>query len=178
MLQRFINVDRDGSVSIQGDLRVLYSTMIMIRVMIARTAAICLSSTLLIGLRYSAVRRQFRNISGQKEEVQLLDYQTQQFKLFPILASAVAMQVVQDEVTCRYEQLMKDIKKQNFKGLDVLHHLTSGMKSVYSQETNDAQYVIRQSIGGAGYTAWSGIPRQIEDFSPQVTYEGDNTVMA
>ena len=49
---------------------------------------------------------------------------------------------------------------------------------MYSQETNDSQYVIRQSIGGAGYSAWSGIPRQIEDYSPVVTYEGDNTVMA
>ena len=29
---------------------------------------------LLIGLRYSTVRRQFKNISGMKEEVQLIDY--------------------------------------------------------------------------------------------------------
>ena len=72
-------------------MRILYSTMIMIRVLIARNSALALSGTLTIGLRYSAVRRQFRNISGQKEEVQLLDYQTQQFKLFPILASVVAM---------------------------------------------------------------------------------------
>jgi hypothetical protein len=34
MLQRFISVDREGAVSIQGDLRVLYSTMLMIRVML------------------------------------------------------------------------------------------------------------------------------------------------
>jgi len=37
---------------------------------------------------------------------------------------------------------------------------------------------IRQSLGGAGYSAWSGLPHSISDFSPQVTYEGDNTVMA
>lgn len=42
----------------------------------------------------------------------------------------------------------------------------------------DGMYLIRQSLGGAGFTAWSGIPRIIEDYSPQVTYEGDNTVMA
>jgi hypothetical protein len=28
----------------------------------------CLAKALLIGLRYSAVRRQFKNISGKKEE--------------------------------------------------------------------------------------------------------------
>lgn len=42
----------------------------------------------------------------------------------------------------------------------------------------DGLMVIRQSIGGAGYTAWSGIPAIITDFSSAVTYEGDNTVMA
>tara|TARA_B110000285_G_C14493780_1_gene325109 strand:+ start:165 stop:302 length:138 start_codon:yes stop_codon:yes gene_type:complete len=42
----------------------------------------------------------------------------------------------------------------------------------------DGMLVARQSVGGAGYSAWSGIPRQIEEYSPLVTLEGDNTVMA
>jgi hypothetical protein len=42
----------------------------------------------------------------------------------------------------------------------------------------DNLMIIRQSLGGAGFSAWSGIPRLIEDFSPTVTFEGDNTVMA
>ena len=73
---------------------------------------------------------------------------------------------------------MEDIKTKNFKLLDLLHHYCSGMKSIYTQEVTDGLYAIRQSIGGAGYSAWSGIPRLIEDLSPMVTYEGDNTVMA
>ena len=74
--------------------------------------------------------------------------------------------------------MIEEIKKQNFKNLDLLHHYTSGMKSVYTQNVYDSLLQIRQSIGGAGYSAWSGIPRMIEDYSPQVTFEGDNTVMA
>jgi len=62
--------------------------------------------------------------------------------------------------------------------MDVLHHYLAGLKSVHTQDTADSLYVIRQSLGGAGFTAWSGIPRIIEDYAPQVTYEGDNTVMA
>ena len=42
----------------------------------------------------------------------------------------------------------------------------------------DGLMISRQSIGGAGYSAWSGIPALISDFSSSVTYEGDNTVMA
>jgi acyl-CoA oxidase len=74
--------------------------------------------------------------------------------------------------------MLEEIKVQNFKSLDVLHHFCSGMKSVFSQEGFDNLLVIRQSLGGAGYSAWSGIPRLIEDYSPNVTFEGDNTVMA
>lgn len=59
-----------------------------------------------------------------------------------------------------------------------MHHYLSGMKSVYSQEALDASILVRQSLGGAGFSAWSGIPYMIEQFSPNVTLEGDNTVMA
>lgn len=68
MLQRFISVSRTGEFSINGDLRVLYTTMVMIRALIVCNAKLPLMMTLTIALRYSAVRRQFRNISGQKEE--------------------------------------------------------------------------------------------------------------
>ena len=64
MLQNFMSVDREGSVSINGDLRILYSTMLKVRVQLIIAAKQALSIPLLIGMRYSAVRRQFRNISG------------------------------------------------------------------------------------------------------------------
>jgi len=64
MLQRFITVDRSGDVSITGDIKILYSTMILIRTIIIANAKNALSQTLLVALRYSTVRRQFRNISG------------------------------------------------------------------------------------------------------------------
>jgi acyl-CoA oxidase len=69
LMQRYIEVSREGEVNIVGDKRNLYSVMVDTRLwiigMLPRVAMICL----LIGLRYSAVRRQFKNISGQREEV-------------------------------------------------------------------------------------------------------------
>jgi acyl-CoA oxidase len=78
MLQKFIAIERDGSVSIKGDLRVLYSTMMLIRTSLITWTKYYLSRALTVGLRYSIVRRQFKNISGKKDETQLIDYQTQQ----------------------------------------------------------------------------------------------------
>ena len=58
-----------------------------------------------------------------------------------------------------------------------MHHLTSGFKAVFSQICFDGLMTIRQSVGGAGYSAWSSLPYLIEDFSAVPTFEGDNTVM-
>lgn len=57
MLQKFIQVDREGTFSIEGDLREMYAVMMFIRAgMIYKTKGF-ISRCLLIGLRYSVVRR-------------------------------------------------------------------------------------------------------------------------
>lgn len=152
--------------------------MMFIRVTLVECAKYSLARALTIALRYSAVRRQFKNVSGKKGETQLLDYQTQQMKLFPLIATMYAQSYGSHHATQIYNTLIEKLKKGDYSLLELSHHYLAGMKSVYTQETNDKLYVIRQSLGGAGYSAWSGIPRLIDDWSPSVTYEGDNTVMA
>jgi acyl-CoA oxidase len=89
-----------------------------------------------------------------------------------------AHQFAAHHVNDSYRKLIKDIENNDFTLLDPLHHYTSGMKAVFTQECFDGALKIRESLGGAGYSAWSGIPNLIEDYSPNVTFEGDNTVMA
>lgn len=57
MMTRYADVDREGNFSIKGDLRVLYSVMLMTRVMIAVGCAPNLGKALMIGTRYAVVRR-------------------------------------------------------------------------------------------------------------------------
>ena len=64
LLQRFIAVDREGSVSIEGDIRALYTTMMIIRYVLLYMSKATLAQALQIAIRYSVVRRQFKNISG------------------------------------------------------------------------------------------------------------------
>ena len=66
MLMGFVSVDREGSFSIDGDLRVLFSVMLMIRMQLIDHSGIVLAKALTIAIRYSAVRRQFKNTSGSK----------------------------------------------------------------------------------------------------------------
>jgi hypothetical protein len=42
----------------------------------------------------------------------------------------------------------------------------------------DSIILVRQALGGAGYSAWSRIPSLLDDYSPTVTFEGDNTMLA
>lgn len=99
-------------------------------------------------------------------------------KIFPIVATCYAHGVGSRHVATLFFKLLESIKNKDFSLLDLVHHYSSGMKSVYTQDSVDSSYVIRQSLGGAGYSGWSGIPEAIEDVNAQVTFEGDNTVMA
>lgn len=99
-------------------------------------------------------------------------------KLFPQLATAFAHGVASRHLANLFFNLLDSVEKKDFSLLEIVHHYSSGMKSVYTQDVVDGSYLIRQSLGGAGYSGWSGIPEIIEDMNPTVTFEGDNTVMA
>mmetsp|Transcript_3548 Transcript_3548/g.5347 ORF Transcript_3548/g.5347 Transcript_3548/m.5347 type:complete len:216 (-) Transcript_3548:1029-1676(-) len=98
MLQKFMKLDQDGSVSFDGDIRMLYSVMLRARNHIVATSKNSMAMGLTIGIRYSLVRRQFRNVGDKTQETKLLDYQTQQFKLFPIIADMFGHAIFSDHL--------------------------------------------------------------------------------
>lgn len=57
MLMGMTRVEKDGEFSIVGDLRVLYSTMMLIRNRIVRLMHVGMFHALVIALRYAVVRR-------------------------------------------------------------------------------------------------------------------------
>ena len=92
MLMKYTKVEEDGSFSINGDVRGLYSIMMDIRMQLIGHSSEFLFRGLTIALRYSVIRRQFKNnIDNPKTETKLLDYQTQQMKLLPLLAMTFAI---------------------------------------------------------------------------------------
>ena len=99
-------------------------------------------------------------------------------KIFPIMAASFAMASAAEYVFELHPKMMENMKNKDFTLMEVLHHYSSGMKCVFTQTCVDSLLIIRQCLGGAGYTAWSGIPQIFDDESTIVTYEGDNTLMA
>jgi hypothetical protein len=79
------------------------------------------------------------------------------FKFGPLLAEAYVMMMVGVELH-GYRNQMKEVKQGKFKTLNLLHHFTSGLKSLYSTMAYDAIELVRVNCAGAGYSAWSYLP--------------------
>lgn len=58
-------------------------------------------------------------------------------KLFPQAAMGLVFSSGTEYVVKLYEQMQKDIQDNKFKLLEVVHHLASGMKDVFTQGNID-----------------------------------------
>ncbi|GLD93285.1 hypothetical protein PINS_up001877 [Pythium insidiosum] len=98
MGMRFAIVDRDGKYRKNRDVphEILYFTMLQTRLDFVRLTGLSLAKACTIAIRYSAVRQQGYDATKSKpasptDEMKVLDYQTQQYRLFPFLAAAYAI---------------------------------------------------------------------------------------
>ncbi|CAO2819496.1 unnamed protein product [Amaranthus hypochondriacus] len=176
MLMRVLQVTREGKV-VQSDVprQLIYGTMVYVRQTIVYDASRALSKAVCIATRYSAVRRQFGAKNGR--ETQVIDYKTQQSRLFPLLASAYAFRIVGDWLKWLYMDVTKRLQANDFSTLPEAHACTAGLKSLTTSVTADAIEECRKLCGGHGYLCSSGLPELFAVYVPACTYEGDNIVL-
>ncbi|KAM9362887.1 peroxisomal acyl-coenzyme A oxidase 1 [Symphorus nematophorus] len=176
MLMKYAKVEPDGTYMKPPSAKLTYGTMVFIRSMIVGESARALAKACTIAIRYSTVRRQSEIRPGEPEP-QILDYQTQQYKLFPLLAMAYAFTFVGQYMKRTYHRISGDIHEGDFSELPELHALSAGLKAFTTWEANAAIEVCRMSCGGHGYSRSSALPDIYVNFTPTCTYEGENTVM-
>ena len=70
------------------------------------------------------------------------------------------------------------VEEGDFKLLDILHHFTSGMKSISTEMMYKGTDELRSSCGGAGFHVASGLVTGFTDHAPLSTFEGVNTLMS
>uniref|UniRef100_A0A8D0NSP1 Acyl-coenzyme A oxidase n=1 Tax=Sus scrofa TaxID=9823 RepID=A0A8D0NSP1_PIG len=127
---------------------------------------------LTIAIRYSHSRRQFG--PKAKEEVKIIEHQTQNMRLMPHLATALALTFVS-----RYAGVLLD--KDIFSGKELvnsrsLQALVAGLKA-YSTWENVSCLQDVVGTGGMGYMMENRISGLKCDTDVFVTFEGDNVVM-
>ncbi|XP_010746626.2 peroxisomal acyl-coenzyme A oxidase 1 isoform X2 [Larimichthys crocea] len=176
MLMKYAKVEPDGTYVKPPSAKLTYGTMVFIRSMIVGESARSLAKACTIAIRYSAVRHQSEIRPGEPEP-QILDYQTQQYKLIPLLATAYAFTFVGQYMRETYHRISGDINEGDFSEMPELHALSAGLKAFTTWTSNTGIEVCRMSCGGHGYSRSSGLPDIYVEFTPTCTYEGENTVM-
>ncbi|CAN0312650.1 unnamed protein product [Lampetra fluviatilis] len=137
MLMKYAKVEEDGTYVKPPSDKLTYGTMVFVRSMIVSDAARALSQACTVAIRYSAVRHQSEMTPGAPEP-QILDYQTQQYKLFPLLATAYAFQFIGAYMRATYMRISGDINQGDFREMPELH--ATGLPDLYVTFTSACTY--------------------------------------
>ncbi|XP_029774619.1 peroxisomal acyl-coenzyme A oxidase 2 isoform X2 [Suricata suricatta] len=177
MLNRFAQVLPDGTYLTHGRLQINYLSMVVTRVtLIGGEITPILQKACVIAVRYSVIRRQ-SHLRPSDPEAKVLDYQMQQQKLFPQLATAYAFHFLASNLSEFFYSSYGAIVNLDFRTLPELHALSAGIKALVSDLCSLGTELCRRACGGHGYSKLSGLPSLVTRGAAACTYEGENTVL-
>ncbi|XP_077862206.1 LOW QUALITY PROTEIN: peroxisomal acyl-coenzyme A oxidase 1-like [Saccoglossus kowalevskii] len=176
MLMKHAQVLADGTYVKPPTNKLVYGTLVYARVGYLSACTDFLAMACTIVTRYSAVRRQSEMQPGARE-AQILDYQSQQLKILPYIATTYAFYAVQRRSAEWYDRLQQQMATGNYSLLQKCHAVTAGLKGFVSYAMNSGIETCRLACGGHGYSHASGIPELYTYSTHLITAEGENTVM-
>ncbi|XP_063519548.1 peroxisomal acyl-coenzyme A oxidase 3 isoform X3 [Pongo pygmaeus] len=150
------------------------------RVSIVSLAILNLKLAVAIALRFSATRRQFG--PTEEEEIPVLEYPMQQWRLLPYLAAIYALDHFSKSLFLDLMELQQGLAsgdrstRQAELGREI-HALASASKPLASWTTQQGIQECREACGGHGYLAMNRLGVLRDDNDPNCTYEGDNNIL-
>lgn len=150
------------------------------RVGITSMAVINLRLCMPIAIRYSAVRKQFG--PPGKDEIPVLEYQMQQWRLIPKLAATYALAYFARTFFMNFVELQVGMmmgesgEVQAALGREI-HALSSASKPLAGWVAQSTIQECREACGGHGYLAINRFGELRDDNDPNCTYEGDNNML-
>ncbi|XP_015037004.1 peroxisomal acyl-coenzyme A oxidase 3 isoform X2 [Drosophila miranda] len=148
------------------------------RVNITAITYVALSKAVSIATRYGASRRQFGPNNSQTEWP-VIEYQSQQYRLIPHLATTIALRVA----TLWIGKENVDMTMKGFTGEDTskagmeIHAISSALKPVATWAARDGIQECREACGGHGYLKAAGLGDLRNDNDANCTYEGENNTL-
>ncbi|XP_051114816.1 acyl-coenzyme A oxidase 2, peroxisomal [Andrographis paniculata] len=177
LLNRFGDVARDGKYTsslptINKRFAATLGELVGGRVGLAYSSVGVLKISVIIAVRYSLLRQQFG--PPKQPEISILDYQSQQHKLMPMLASTYAFHFASSYLVDKYSETKKSKDEQL---IGDVHALSSGLKAYITSYTAKSLSICREACGGHGYAAVNRFGSLRNDHDIFQTFEGDNTVL-
>lgn len=148
------------------------------RVNICDIASAYMTKAITIAVRYSAARKQF-GPDDSNEELPVIEYQAQQFRLLPYLASTFMVKVFSTWLA----EVFGDLSLKAMMGETIgqvgmeIHGLSSAAKPVCTWAARDCIQECREACGGHGYLKAAGLGDLRNDNEANCTYEGENNVL-
>ncbi|MGI9544804.1 MAG: acyl-CoA dehydrogenase [Cyclobacteriaceae bacterium] len=173
LLDRFASVDEQGVYSspIAGASKrffTMLSTLVGGRIGIPRSGLSAAKSGLTIAIKYATRRRQFG--PPGKDEQLIMDYQSHQKRLMPLLAKTYALDFALKYLTKRYLNRTEEEARE-------VEALAAGLKSYSTWHTTHTLQICREACGGNGYLSINRLDALKADTEIFTTFEGDNTVL-
>ncbi|XP_064142260.1 peroxisomal acyl-coenzyme A oxidase 3 isoform X3 [Loxodonta africana] len=150
------------------------------RVSIMGMSIINLKLALCITIRFSATRRQFGPTDA--DEIPILEYQMQQWRLLPYLAATYALDHFYKSLFLDLTEFQRGLQTQDRSARQAelgreIHALSSAGKPLASWMVQRGIQECREACGGHGYLAVNRLGELRDDNDPNCTYEGDNNVL-
>ncbi|KAL6436330.1 hypothetical protein ACFW04_004698 [Cataglyphis niger] len=133
---------------------------------------------LTIAIRYCAVRKQF-GPTNKDDELPVIEYQVQQWRIFPHLAATYAVKIFSNIFYKQMVELFSNHFMENSSadlGTEI-HALSSAVKPLCSWIARDAIQDCRESCGGHGYLKMSRLGDIRAENDANCTYEGENNIL-
>ena len=178
MLSRYSRVDPfTGAYTKPQNPAVVYGSLTNIRANIVMQARLVLARAVTIAVRYTSIRRQFRDRDSKdttSAEIAVLDYPTVQIRILPLLATTFALHYTGEAMHNLYSRTRTNIERGDFSALAELHSTSSGLKSLCTTLAADGIETCRRAMGGHGFHGSSGLVQLNADYLSKPTVEGDN----
>lgn len=176
MLSKFAKVTETGDYIKPPHAKLSYGGMLYIRAKMAMEGGWTVARAATVSIRYATVRRQ-GEIGADGLERQVITYPSTYYRLLPILSRAYVFVQLGRSLMRTFETMSKQLSTGDTSLLAEMHATTSGLKVLITTlGINDVE-VARRSMGGHGFSAFSGLGRTYADYVPSATYEGDNFVL-
>eukprot|EP01119_Soliformovum_irregulare_P000794 TRINITY_DN10585_c0_g1_i1.p1 TRINITY_DN10585_c0_g1~~TRINITY_DN10585_c0_g1_i1.p1 ORF type:complete len:730 (-),score=212.62 TRINITY_DN10585_c0_g1_i1:96-1988(-) len=177
MLMKWAQVSPSGEYTSPPKPQLSYGALIGGRVSMIQDSSDYSKKALTIAIRYSAVRTQFP-IGDNDYEEPVLNYQSHQMRLMPLLSTCYALHFTAEQIKKKFEKMTEELEKGNITNLVGVHATSAGLKAFSTWWCSEALELCRQSLGGHGYSAYAALSSFLADFAVMCTWEGDNTVLA